>query len=236
MVHYEVKVDVDDIILGYSSLVITDTMADVLELKDNAVTVSIQDYDNYGNPLESVELALTTDYTLTTPSEGSNEITVTLNNNFDYNRAAGKSIVLSFDAKIKDDIAEEDLDDYKVSGKILVPNTAKIKFNDKEKEPVEVTITPPTDPTINKQVKDGEEYKDEASLSDGQMTGAEKIPYRITATVPYNVTGMETFVIKDVLNEALMLEDGTGNVTVYVDDAQDSLGRLYSPMKQQHEP
>ncbi|WP_161948338.1 isopeptide-forming domain-containing fimbrial protein, partial [Streptococcus suis] len=123
---------------------------------------------------------------------------------------AGKSIVVTFNAKIRGD-ANLSADKYVQTGTTLIPNTAKYILNNNPKESNKVTVTPPTPPTptVDKKVNG----KAHENLTNRDQT----FEYSISTQVP---TDAKKFEITDELKDVLEFAgaDGKGEVVVKIGD------------------
>ncbi|MCQ9212445.1 MULTISPECIES: isopeptide-forming domain-containing fimbrial protein [unclassified Streptococcus] len=81
-----------------------------------------------------------------------------------------------------------------------IPNTARIQFTNKsdtsgEKETPPVTVTPPTDPTIDKKIND--------TLTEATVGIQEEYSYSITSKLPNDIAQYKSYVITDTLDSRL---------------------------------
>ncbi len=220
-VAYTVKVPVPENVMGYNSLAIKDEMANILEMAEDGITLYAQTYNADGSIKTNDLLAGGTEYTLAQPTYpladgATNELTVTFVDGYDYTKIAGKTIVLTFKGKLKDDVTEDDIKAFKDS---KIPNKAILVFNGKPGDPSTVTITPPKDPTVDKKVNG----KKEVSL-DGAAMSTTGFTYTVTAEVPFNVKGMKKFVLEDKLKDVLLVNQDA--ITAKVDGKPDDQGKI----------
>lgn len=188
---YKVSVEVPENVLGYNSLAVVDTLSKVLTV-DGDIRLTLLSSDGSTRPLRNTEYVLTN--TVNPGAINSDGvITATFVDYYDYTALAGKTIVMEFDAKIKQNVTQEHLNAYADAndGHIKIPNKAHVTWNGNDKTPDEATVTPTGDPTVDKKVN-GHEH---ATLDGNQLDAP--ITYTINATVPFNTAGMKTFVIRD---------------------------------------
>ncbi len=136
---YQVNVAIPSRVHGYDSLVIRDTLENVLDI------VSVKVLLNGTEDTSLSAQAVTT----------GQMVSLTLDNTFDFNSIAGKKLTLEIEAKIK---AGANLDLYVND---TVPNQATLVFNEQYDVLSNiVTVTPPTsDPVIEKDVN-GKSHED----------------------------------------------------------------------------
>ncbi|NLD18600.1 MAG: isopeptide-forming domain-containing fimbrial protein, partial [Tissierellia bacterium] len=219
---YKISVKVPENVLGYNSLVIKDTLAKVLMI-DGGITLRAVTYDSEDNSEETSQtLKIGTDYTMTNttnanPKEAKDgEITATFVDGYDYTKLAGKTIVMEFNGKIKPGVTLEQLKAY--TG-MKVPNEAVLEHNKVAGVKSIVTITPPSEPTIEKKVN-GE---DAVTLNGTQL--AAPITYTVEATVPFNTVGMTKFQVSDKISEILNVTTMSASVTPIL-DGEDGLALI----------
>ena len=176
---YQVNVDIPSRVHGYDSLVIRDTLENVLDI----VSVKVL--------LDGTEDASLSAQAMTTGQM----VSLTLDSTFDFSSIVGKKLTLEIKANIK---AGANLDLYVND---TVPNQATLVFNDQYDVLSNiVTVTPPTsDPVIEKDVN-GKTHED--------LTQRDEVfTYHVEVTLPNNLSGYESFMISDTL-EAVLEEKG----------------------------
>ena len=122
-------------------------------------------------------------------------VTATMKNFATAADLAGQEVELEIPAKINDGVT-----------RVKIPNTAKIRYTDKndhsgEKETKPVTVTPPSEPTVKKKINE---------KLDTAVIGAETdYTYNIKAKLPNDITSYKSFVITDTLDENLQVGEAT---------------------------
>ncbi|MGV3294991.1 isopeptide-forming domain-containing fimbrial protein, partial [Streptococcus pluranimalium] len=115
---------------------------------------------------------------------------------------AGKEVELVIPAQIREGVT-----------RVKIPNTTKVVYNnstvdgepDEETPPTPpVTVTPPTDPTVDKKINGDKDHLDVPVQTD--------YTYNIKASLPTTITSYKKFVITDTLDKDLMVK-GTPSIT-----------------------
>ena len=224
---YKVETKVPGKILGYSSLSIKDTYAKVLEVPGEITLRLVTYVDETASPKveeTSDTLVAGTDYNLIhTPSTADEEglIEVQFVDDYDFRKLINKTIVMDFDAKLKDGLTDNDLSTYKATAtsKASIPNKAQYVLNGVSGPEQIVTVTPPGEPTLDKKVNGKEgPVTDPEVLTDLSQA----VLYTIEATVPFNISGYNSFEISDSLNE--IFDTATINPSILVDGGTDAEG------------
>ncbi|NLY09410.1 MAG: isopeptide-forming domain-containing fimbrial protein [Tissierellia bacterium] len=189
---YTVKTKVANNTNGYQTVVIKDKLEGILEATE--VKVSIGGTDETENIANFGSL-----------TNVNGDISLTLNKNFV--QMAGKEVVLTINAKVKDTATAEELQPYLNANSI--PNKASLKFNDKPETEDSVKVIPPSEaPTIDKKVNGGDQVNVE-NLTD-------ELNYTMEVKVPENTKDFTKIVLEDTFANILQIQ---GNATVEVKKA-----------------
>ncbi|NLA96018.1 MAG: isopeptide-forming domain-containing fimbrial protein, partial [Clostridiaceae bacterium] len=194
---YHVRVEIPDYAGRYESLVILDTLEDVLERGD--VSVFVDGLVNTG---------------LTARLEFDGQTIRLVLDRADLAHAAGKQILLRIGAKIRDGADLNEYEDETVPnrGRLILNNDIRINSNI-------VTVTPPPGkPSIAKEIN-GKRHEDLEERD-------EIFTYQVKVKIPDNVRGYESLILFDTLEDVLgtrgvrALVDGvelpalTGRITI----------------------
>ncbi|MGV3299110.1 isopeptide-forming domain-containing fimbrial protein, partial [Streptococcus pluranimalium] len=115
---------------------------------------------------------------------------------------AGKEVELVIPAQIREGVT-----------RVKIPNTTKVVYHnpgiddepERETPPTPpVTVTPPTDPTVDKKINGDKDHLDVPVQTD--------YTYNIKASLPTTITSYKKFVITDTLDKDLMVK-GTPSIT-----------------------
>ena len=176
---YHVHVIFPESVRGYESVLIRDTLEDVLEIVDVSVRI-----DGFENVLPASYISVI-----------GQTVEVALDETFDFESHAGLDLTLVIEARIKEGA---DLSEYIDE---TVPNGAIVIINDaREIESNVVTVTPPVeDPVISKDVN-GKEHETLGNKND-------IFSYHVKVRFPENVRGYESFTISDTLEAVLEIQD-----------------------------
>ncbi|MGT2963574.1 isopeptide-forming domain-containing fimbrial protein, partial [Streptococcus sp. S784/96/1] len=178
---YDVKVQVPANVTGFTKFELTDDLVDILnvtETKFNAGTVTTPEEANANAGL----------VVATIPVEKLPEF-------------AGKEVVLTIKASIKEGTTEEALKPFLTSNG-SIPNKATLSVGDKPgqtKDSNEVPVTPPSeDPTIDKKINGKETHLD--------IDNEQDYNYNIKTKLPLDITSYKDFVITDELEGELEIQ------------------------------
>ncbi|RLY00874.1 isopeptide-forming domain-containing fimbrial protein, partial [Streptococcus hillyeri] len=139
---------------------------------------------------------------------------------------AGKEVELVIPAQIREGVT-----------RVKIPNTTKVVYNnstvdgepDKETPPTPpVTVTPPTDPTVDKKINEKLDHLDVPTQTDYTYNIKASLPtqtdytYNIKASLPTTITSYKKFVITDTLDNDLTVKPGaipsiTGDAAKFFD-------------------
>ena len=116
-------------------------------------------------------------------------VTATMKDFANATDLAGQEVELIIPAKINDGVT-----------RINIPNTAKFSFTDKndhsgEKETKPVTVTPPSEPGVDKKINE--------TLTEATIGADTDFTYNIKAKLPNDITTYKSFVVTDTLDENL---------------------------------
>ncbi|RSI47478.1 isopeptide-forming domain-containing fimbrial protein [Streptococcus oralis] len=116
-------------------------------------------------------------------------VTATMKDFENATALAGQEVELIIPAKINDGVT-----------RINIPNTAKFSFTDKndhsgEKETRPVTVTPPSEPGVDKKINE--------TLTEATIGAETDFTYNIKAKLPNDITTYKSFVVTDTLDENL---------------------------------
>jgi len=116
-------------------------------------------------------------------------VTATMKDFANATALAGQEVELIIPAKINDGVT-----------RINIPNTAKFSFTDKndhsgEKETKPVTVTPPSEPGVDKKINE--------TLTEATIGAETDFTYNIKAKLPNDITTYKSFVVTDTLDENL---------------------------------
>ncbi|NLB50844.1 MAG: isopeptide-forming domain-containing fimbrial protein, partial [Clostridiaceae bacterium] len=175
---YHVEVEIPGNVRGYESLVIRDTLEDVLRVMGAGILLDGVENEDLTNRISKLGQTLS----LTLGEE-------------DFAGLAGKTITLAILARIREGA---DLTGYEGS---TVPNQGSVQLNDSPEQMSNiVTVTPPPEePDIVKTV-DGKEHLD---LEEKDQI----FNYQVMVEIPYDVHGYESLVIRDTLEDVLQAVD-----------------------------
>ena len=175
---YHVEVEIPGNVRGYESLVIRDTLEDVLRVMGAGILLDGVENEDLTNRISKLGQTLS----LTLGEE-------------DFAGLAGKTITLAILARIREGA---DLTGYEGS---TVPNQGSVQLNDSPEQMSNiVTVTPPPEePDIVKTV-DGKEHLD---LEEKDQV----FNYQVMVEIPYDVHGYESLVIRDTLEDVLQAVD-----------------------------
>ena len=177
---YNIKTKLPTDIKDYKKFVITDTLENELSVINEGETKPV--IKGAAAAFFDVEVQGQT-------------VTATMKNFATAADLAGQEVELEIPAKINDGVT-----------RVKIPNTAKIRYTDKndhsgEKETKPVTVTPPSEPTVKKKINE---------KLDTAVIGAETdYTYNIKAKLPNDITSYKSFVITDTLDENLQVGEAT---------------------------
>ncbi|MGX7108641.1 Cna B-type domain-containing protein [Facklamia miroungae] len=215
--NYKIDVKIPENVMGYNSFVIKDTLAKLIQV-EGGIKLTYTNSDGVIIPLKE-----SSDYTLTNKTDrdpntvNDGQIEVVFGEDFNYTNIAGTTLSMEFRAKLKSGVTEEQLEEYKegiLFREIKVPNYALVTLNGIEGKSEKATISPMSDPTIDKKVNG----QDNIVLNGTQL--GKTIKFTIDAKVPYNTSSYNTFTISDQLSEIFKIE----TATVTIDENQDTDG------------
>ena len=172
--NYNIKTKLPTDITDYKKFVITDTLEGDLSVINEASS----------KPAIKGAAAAFFDVTV----EGQT-VTATMKDFATANDLAGQEVELIIPAKINDGVT-----------RINIPNTAKFSFTDKndhsgEKETKPVTVTPPSEPGVDKKINE--------TLTEATIGAETDFTYNIKAKLPNDITTYKSFVVTDTLDENL---------------------------------
>ncbi len=217
--YYRIKLPIGDNVLGYRTFNITDEIDPALsfgQLDD----VYLLDAEQNKESLLSLSSGPDAVLTIITPTAESRKLQVIFSDEFDYTKLYNKVIVIDYTARLNREHLEDNLSDYQEGNAFKVPNKAQLVLNGNENNPAPsniVDILPPSEASIQKRVKVQGDPDDQAVE---KLTGVKKaaldagFTYIVEAVIPYNLGGIEKFVIKDELPAAFRLNDSDVRVSL----------------------
>ena len=172
--NYNIKTKLPTDITDYKKFVITDTLEGDLSVIN----------ETSSKPVIKGAAAAFFDVTV----EGQT-VTATMKDFAKATDLAGQEVELIIPAKINDGVS-----------RINIPNTAKFSFTDKndhsgEKETKPVTVTPPSEPGVDKKINE--------TLTEATIGAETDFTYNIKAKLPNDITTYKSFVVTDTLDENL---------------------------------
>ncbi len=172
--NYNIKTKLPTDITDYKKFVITDTLEGDLSVIN----------ETSSKPVIKGAAAAFFDVTV----EGQT-VTATMKEFANATDLAGQEVELIIPAKINDGVT-----------RINIPNTAKFSFTDKndhsgEKETKPVTVTPPSEPSVDKKINE--------TLTEATIGAETDFAYNIKAKLPNDITTYKSFVVTDTLDENL---------------------------------
>ena len=172
--NYNIKTKLPTDITDYKKFVITDTLEGDLSVIN----------ETSSKPVIKGTAAAFFDVTV----EGQT-VTATMKDFANATALAGQEVELIIPAKINDGVT-----------RINIPNTAKFSFTDKndhsgEKETKPVTVTPPSEPGVDKKINE--------TLTEATIGAETDFTYNIKAKLPNDITTYKSFVVTDTLDENL---------------------------------
>ena len=172
--NYNIKTKLPTDITSYKKFVITDTLDGDLSVIN----------ETSSKPVIKGAAAAFFDVTV----EGQT-VTATMKDFAKATDLAGQEVELIIPAKINDGVT-----------RINIPNTAKFSFTDKndhsgEKETKPVTVTPPSEPGVDKKINE--------TLTEATIGAETDFTYNIKAKLPNDITTYKSFVVTDTLDENL---------------------------------
>ena len=172
--NYNIKTKLPTDITDYKKFVITDTLEGDLSVIN----------ETSSKPVIKGAAAAFFDVTV----EGQT-VTATMKDFAKATDLAGQEVELVIPAKINDGVT-----------RINIPNTAKFSFTDKndhsgEKETKPVTVTPPSEPGVDKKINE--------TLTEATIGAETDFTYNIKAKLPNDITTYKSFVVTDALDENL---------------------------------
>ena len=172
--NYNIKTKLPTDITDYKKFVITDTLEGDLSVIN----------ETSSKPVIKGAAAAFFDVTV----EGQT-VTATMKDFAKATDLAGQEVELIIPAKINDGVT-----------RINISNTAKFNFTDKndhsgEKETKPVTVTPPSEPGVDKKINE--------TLTEATIGAETDFTYNIKAKLPNDITTYKSFVVTDTLDENL---------------------------------
>ena len=172
--NYNIKTKLPTDITDYKKFMITDTLEGDLSVIN----------ETSSKPVIKGAAAAFFDVTV----EGQT-VTATMKDFANATALAGQEVELIIPAKINDGVT-----------RINIPNTAKFSFTDKndhsgEKETKPVTVTPPSEPGVDKKINE--------TLTEATIGAETDFTYNIKAKLPNDITTYKSFVVTDTLDENL---------------------------------
>ena len=172
--NYNIKTKLPTDITDYKKFVITDTLEGDLSVIN----------ETSSKPVIKGAAAAFFDVTV----EGQT-VTATMKDFANASALAGQEVELIIPAKINDGVT-----------RINIPNTAKFSFTDKndhsgEKETKPVTVTPPSEPGVDKKINE--------TLTEATIGAETDFTYNIKAKLPNDIITYKSFVVTDTLDENL---------------------------------
>ncbi|MGV3110564.1 isopeptide-forming domain-containing fimbrial protein, partial [Streptococcus pluranimalium] len=180
---YNIKTTIPTDIVKYKKFVITDTLDKDLMVK--------------GTPSITGDVAKFFDVKV-----DGQTVTATMKDFAKAGDFAGKEVELVIPAQIREGVT-----------RVKIPNTTKVVYHnpgiddepERETPPTPpVTVTPPTDPTVDKKINGDKDHLDVPVQTD--------YTYNIKASLPTTITSYKKFVITDTLDKDLMVK-GTPSIT-----------------------
>ena len=171
---YHIKLDIPESVRGYETIVVSDTLEDVLEIIDSGVTVG-------GDDTSLLPLLTVSGQTAT----------LVLDSEFDFSQIAGQQIVISLRARIR---IGANLDAYVND---TVPNQAAIEFNGGPKVmTAPVTVAPPGEPPVIEKDVNGKDHEDLTAFD-------QSFTYHVKVEIPNNIRDYASLLITDTLEDVL---------------------------------
>ena len=172
--NYNIKTKLPTDITDYKKFVITDTLEGDLSVINEA------------SSKPAIKGAAAAFFDVTVDGQ---TVTATMKDFATSNDLAGQEVELIIPAKINDGVT-----------RINIPNTAKFSFTDKndhsgEKETKPVTVTPPSEPGVDKKINE--------TLTEATIGAETDFTYNIKAKLPNDITTYKSFVVTDTLDENL---------------------------------
>ena len=173
--NYNIKTKLPTDITDYKKFVITDTLEGDLSVINETSSKPV---------IKGGAAAAFFDVTV----EGQT-VTATMKDFANASALAGQEVELIIPAKINDGVT-----------RINIPNTAKFSFTDKndhsgEKETKPVTVTPPSEPGVDKKINE--------TLTEATIGAETDFTYNIKAKLPNDIITYKSFVVTDTLDENL---------------------------------
>ena len=172
--NYNIKTKLPTDITDYKKFVITDTLEGDLSVINETSSKPV------------IKGAATAFFDVTVEGQ---TVTATMKDFANATDLAGQEVELIIPAKINDGVT-----------RINIPNTAKFSFTDKndhsgEKETRPVTVTPPSEPGVDKKINE--------TLTEATIGAETDFTYNIKAKLPNDITTYKSFVVTDTLDENL---------------------------------
>ena len=172
--NYNIKTKLPTDITDYKKFVITDTLEGDLSVINETSSKPV------------IKGAAATFFDVTVEGQ---TVTATMKDFAKATDLAGQEVELIIPAKINDGVT-----------RINIPNTAKFSFTDKndhsgEKETKPVTVTPPSEPGVDKKINE--------TLTEATIGAETDFTYNIKAKLPNDITTYKSFVVTDTLDENL---------------------------------
>ena len=172
--NYNIKTKLPTDITDYKKFVITDTLEGDLSVINETSSKSV------------IKGAAAAFFDVTVEGQ---TVTATMKDFANATALAGQEVELIIPAKINDGVT-----------RINIPNTAKFSFTDKndhsgEKETKPVTVTPPSEPGVDKKINE--------TLTEATIGAETDFTYNIKAKLPNDITTYKSFVVTDTLDENL---------------------------------
>jgi len=172
--NYNIKTKLPTDITDYKKFVITDTLEGDLSVINETSSKPV------------IKGAATAFFDVTVKGQ---TVTATMKDFANATDLAGQEVELIIPAKINDGVT-----------RINIPNTAKFSFTDKndhsgEKETKPVTVTPPSEPGVDKKINE--------TLTEATIGAETDFTYNIKAKLPNDITTYKSFVVTDTLDENL---------------------------------
>ena len=172
--NYNIKTKLPTDITDYKKFVITDTLEGDLSVINETSSKPV------------IKGAATAFFDVTVEGQ---TVTATMKDFANATDLAGQEVELIIPAKINDGVT-----------RINIPNTAKFSFTDKndhsgEKETKPVTVTPPSEPGVDKKINE--------TLTEATIGAETDFTYNIKAKLPNDITTYKSFVVTDTLDENL---------------------------------
>jgi len=172
--NYNIKTKLPTDITDYKKFVITDTLEGDLSVINETSSKPV------------IKGAATAFFDVTVEGQ---TVTATMKDFAKATDLAGQEVELIIPAKINDGVT-----------RINIPNTAKFSFTDKndhsgEKETKPVTVTPPSEPGVDKKINE--------TLTEATIGAETDFTYNIKAKLPNDITTYKSFLVTDTLDENL---------------------------------